>query len=212
MKIFHIFKRLVFRIIKGRRKHYFANNPVNLEICKPSKVRGGERISVGEHVYIGPNSQISAVCDTIPLCKHPDGKHVNQSFEPRIRIGDRVSATSGLHLSAFKEIVVGDDVMIAANVYICDGSHAYEDAHVPYKYQGISNLSPIMIKRGSWLGQNVCVMPGVTIGEFSIIGANSVVTKSVPDRCIAGGVPARVIKKWDEASKSWLSVSDKKEQ
>jgi acetyltransferase-like isoleucine patch superfamily enzyme len=68
-------------------------------------------------------------------------------------------------------------------------------------------IAPIVIKRGCWIGQNVVVMPGVTIGELSIIGANSVVTRDVPARSIAVGSPATVIKTWDATGRRWVAVS-----
>jgi acetyltransferase-like isoleucine patch superfamily enzyme len=67
--------------------------------------------------------------------------------------------------------------------------------------------APIVIKRGCWIGQNVVILPGVTIGELSIIGANSVVTRDVPARSIAVGAPARVIKSWDATARRWVAVS-----
>ena len=67
-------------------------------------------------------------------------------------------------------------------------------------------IAPVLIKQGCWIGQNVVIMPGVTVGELSIIGANSVVTKSIPDRSIAIGAPAQVIKTWDESNNCWVSV------
>jgi len=70
----------------------------------------------------------------------------------------------------------------------------------------MERIGPIVIKRGSWIGQNVIVSPGVTVGEMSIIGANSVVTHDVPDFSIAVGTPARVVKTWDATQNQWLSA------
>lgn len=117
-----------------------------------------------------------------------------------------MSASGNLTIAAHQEITIEDDVLFASNINITDGLHAYENANEPYKYQGIFKISPILIKRGCWIGQNVVILPGVTIGEFTIIGANSVVTKSIPDRCIAIGAPAKVVRKWDETTQSWVSV------
>ncbi len=66
------------------------------------------------------------------------------------------------------------------------------------------NISPILIKKGCWVGQNVIVLPGVTIGEYCIIGANSVVKESIPDKCIAVGNPAKIVKKWEEETQHWV--------
>jgi acetyltransferase-like isoleucine patch superfamily enzyme len=86
--------------------------------------------------------------------------------------------------------------------------HGFEHANEPYKYQKMWKIAPVLVKRGCWIGQNVVIMPGVTVGAFSIIGANSVVTKSIPDRCIAIGAPARVVKTWDERTKTWVAVGE----
>ena len=84
--------------------------------------------------------------------------------------------------------------------------HGFETANEPYKYQKMWKIAPVLVKRGCWIGQNVVIMPGVTVGELSIIGANSVVTKSIPARCIAIGAPARVVKTWDEPTQAWIAV------
>ena len=184
----------------------FANTPKNLRLVKPFEVTQPQRIFLGDDVHIGRYSILKPVTKTSALMKHPEGKHNNQTFDPVIRIGNRVSATGSLQLVALQEVTIEDDVMLASNVFICDGLHGYEHANLPYKYQGHFKIAPIRIKQGSWIGQNVVIMPGVTIGELSIVGANSVVTKDIPDRCIAVGAPARVVKTWDEASQAWVAV------
>ncbi len=190
------------RIASGR----FANSPRNLVIKGPKSIAGANRMTIGDHVFIGQNSRLRAVTRTGPLTRNPDGTHVEQVFDPKVVIGNRVSATAGLHLCCHDSITIEDDVLIAANVFISDALHAIGRIDVPFKYQGFSRIAPIRIKRGSWIGQNVVVMPGVTIGEMSIIGANSVVTRDVPDRCIAVGAPARVIKCWSERAGGWVSA------
>ena len=64
----------------------------------------------------------------------------------------------------------------------------------------------VCIDEGSWIGEKVCILPGVTIGKKCIIGAGSVVTKDVPDYCIACGNPAKVIKKYDFDEHRWIRV------
>ena len=134
-------------------------------------------------------------------------KQKHQRFDSKIEIGHRVTATGGLQISSLRKIIIEDDVMFASNVFINDALHGYKNATDPYKYQQLWKIKPIVIKMGSWIGQNVVILPGVTVGELSIVGANSVVTKSVPDKCIAIGSPARVIKKWEESTHCWISAS-----
>lgn len=199
--------RPLARRIEAMSLPEFATPAPGFEMQHPRSITNAGAIHVGRDVKIGPNSVLKANT-RFPggWMRHPEGKHVEQRFTPSIRIGDRVTATSALHVAAFQEIVIEDDVMLAGNVFLCDGLHAYENADVPYKFQGIFRVAPIRIGRGAWLGQNVVVMPGVTIGELAIVGANSVVTSDVPPKTIVGGVPARPLRRWDAASASWVGV------
>ena len=174
----------------------FATTPRNLTIQMPRTICVPERISIGDDVWLGPGSLLVPVLIFPGPPLWPDSKPLThkQRFEPKIVIGNRVTATASLTLAAHEAIVIEDDVMFAANVNLTDGFHGFENADEAYKYQPICRIAPIVIKRGCWIGQNAVILPGVTIGELSIIGANSVVTKDIPARCIAVGNPARVIR------------------
>lgn len=185
----------------------FGNNPTNLRIDLPRRIINPDRMFLGNNVSLGPGSFIIATTH-YPTMKmeHPEKKQPVQTFNSKIIIGNNVTSTTDLQIAAQSEIIIEDDVMFASNIHINDALHGFENANEPYKYQKIFRVAPILIKRGCWVGQNVVILPGVTIGKYSIIGANSVVTKSIPDRCIAVGTPAKVIKKWDETNQRWLSV------
>jgi len=190
----------------------FANAPKNLKIEKPRRVLcDTRRVFVGDDVGFGPGLLLMTIeqYPTTPM-QNPEGPaRFRQVFDPRITIGNRVTATSNLTISAMQDITIEDDVMFSSNVFICDGFHGYENANEPYKYQKMGRIAPIAIKRGCWIGQNVVVMPGVTIGELAIVGANSVVTRNIPPRSIAVGAPARVIKRWDENIGKWVPVDER---
>ncbi|QKJ21251.1 acyltransferase [Microbacterium hominis] len=100
----------------------------------------------------------------------------------------------GASISAVRSVVIEEAVGIAAGVYISDHSHSFDRPDVPIRDQPITEARPVRIGRGAWLGQNVVVMPGVTIGAQAVIGANSVVTRDVPPHTVAVGVPARVVR------------------
>lgn len=187
----------------------FATPARGLVIQLPRQIDHPNKIYLGDDVKLGPNS-VLRVLDAVPgsWLRHPEGKHVEQTFDAEIHIGHRVTATAALQVIAHERITIEDDVMFAANVFLCDGLHGYERGDVPYKYQGIFRIAPIHVGRGSWLGQNVVVMPGVTIGELSVIGANSVVTKDVPPQSIAAGAPARVLRRWDPEAERWVAAGD----
>ena len=187
----------------------FATTPRRLTIMLPRTICRPERIFIGDDVWLGPGSLLLPVTHSPGPPLWPDSKPrtYEQRFEPKIVIGNRVTATASLTLASHEAIVIEDDVMFAANVNLTDGFHGFENADEPYKYQRISRIAPIVIKRGCWIGQNTVILPGVTIGELSIIGANSVVTRDIPARCIAVGAPARVIKKWDAGTRQWVEAT-----
>lgn len=185
----------------------FANEPKDLCIELPRRISHAERMWIGDNVNIGPGSLLVAQTRYPEgFMQHPDRPRPVQQFEPTIMIGDRVTSTGNLTLDAMQRITIGDDVMFAANVIVMDGLHGFHTANEPYKYQPMWRIAPVTIGRGCWIAQNVVIMPGVTIGEQSIIGANSVVTESIPDRCIAFGNPARVVKRWSVDKQCWMSI------
>jgi acetyltransferase-like isoleucine patch superfamily enzyme len=188
----------------------FANNPQNLVIDLPRRLKNPDRITIGDDVSLGPGTFITATT-LYPSQRMQHSGKVNpaQTFDPQITIGNRVSATSDLQLAAVKEIIIEDDVMFASNVHVNDSSHGYDNANIPYKYQPLKKIAPIRIKHGCWIGQNAIILSGVTIGELSIIGANAVVTHDIPPRCIAMGSPARVVKQWDEIKQQWTVMAGK---
>ena len=191
----------------------FAGKPKDLTIGLPRNIFNPERITIGSNVSLGSG------CMLMALGQYPggwmkclDGDAEIQHFDSKIVIGNNVSATERLQVAACAEVTIGNDVMFASNVHINDSLHGYARTDMPYKYQPLQGIAPIRIGDGCWIGQNVVIMPGVEIGELSIIGANSVVTRSVPARTIAAGSPARVIKKWDEQSKAWVKCSGDESQ
>ena len=197
------------QLCQEERLPQFANTPCNLTIQMPRTICLPERIFIGDDVWLGPGSLLVPVAYDPGPPLWPDSKPRThqQKFNSKIVIGNRVTATANLTLGAHEAIIIEDDVMFAANVNLTDGFHGFENADEPYKYQPICRIAPIVIKRGCWIGQNAVILPGVTIGELSIIGANSVVTKDIPARCIAVGAPARVIRKWDAGTRQWVEAS-----
>ena len=176
----------------------------------PRTLAHPERMRIGRDVKIGPNSELKCqIAYPGGWMRHPDGTHVEQRFDPCLTIGDRVTATRSLQVLVFDSVTIEDDVMFAGNVFVADGTHALATAEVPFKYQGVGRVAPIRIGRGSWIGQNVVIMPGVSIGAHAIVGANSVVTRDVPAQAIAVGAPARVVRTWDQVSSTWQRGFDR---
>jgi len=128
-----------------------------------------------------------------------------------LKIGKDVIANYNLHIGVCNKVTIGDNVLIASNVFISDHNHG--------KYTGSDQSSPLLIPNerplevssvsignNCWIGEHVSILPGVTIGDGVIIGAGAVVNSSLPDNVIAVGVPARVIKKFNFDRDEWEYV------
>lgn len=109
-----------------------------------------------------------------------------------IRIGD--NSGIGVNCSVRGPLEIGDNVMMGPDVIIMTSSHNVESTLIPMNQQGSLPKQKVKICDDVWIGTRVIILPGVTIGEGTIIGAGAVVTKDVPDYAIVGGVPAKIIK------------------
>jgi acetyltransferase-like isoleucine patch superfamily enzyme len=147
----------------------------------PVRLSGEERIEIGDSVFIGRGCWLQTLRDA-------DNSSV------AIRIGSGTSFAGACVISAVRNVVLEENVLLARNVYISDHIHRYTNRGVPVKEQGVDKIESVLIKRGAWLGQNVVVCPGVTIGQGAVIGGNSVVVHDIPDFSVAVGAPARVVK------------------
>ncbi|MCH9837986.1 acyltransferase [bacterium] len=166
---------------RGRRFGYLGRNSV---ICFPPNTLFNEQyIHIGESTLFGPQATLSA------------GMVPGQDMvtDPVITVGDRCLFGKGSGIVGHLEIRVGNDVWTGHHVYITDQNHGYEDLNLPISRQ-VMPERPVSIGDGTWLGHGTVVLPGVNIGHHVVVGANSVVTRDLPDNCVAAGVPARVIK------------------
>lgn len=91
-------------------------------------------------------------------------------------------------------IIIEDNVLIGPGVHIYTNTHCFDDPNIPLIDQGYYRSGSVVLKKGCWIGANVLILQGVTIGENAVVGAGSVVTKSVPARMVAAGNPAKIIK------------------
>jgi acetyltransferase-like isoleucine patch superfamily enzyme len=135
--------------------------------------RGFGRLALGADVHIGHHSAIRA-------------------HEGSVSIGTDCVLGARVTVNAYLDVSIGDSTLIADDVYIIDFDHRIADVSTPIKDQGIIK-SPVRIGRDCWLGTKVVVTRGVTIGDGAVVGAGAVVTRDVPARAVAAGVPAVVI-------------------
>lgn len=167
-------------------------------IHKSVKFREPRFIKIGDSCAIGENSYL--YCWRI--YKYKD---ITQQVYGSITIGDNFRATRNLTIQACGDLKIGNNVLIASDVFICDYNHGTFNVEDSYLNNELI-LSHVEICDGVWIGQGTYILPGVTIGRNSIIGAGSVVTKSIPGYSIAVGNPAKVIKHYNLEEKCWCTV------
>lgn len=162
------------------------------------KVSGSRFIRFGANVYAEGSLWLIAVPG-----------YRQQRFTPSIEIGNRVSFSERVHITCIEKIRIGNGVLVGSGVYIGDHHHgAYsgpQQSHpdTPPIYRPLGGGGPVIISDDVWIGDNVVIVGPVSIGRGSIIGANSVVRRDIPDRTIVAGAPARAIKKFNEVTCQW---------
>ncbi len=179
----------------------------------PIFIRGKNKIYLGKNFTCGRFNRIDAF-----------GENAEIKFGSNVQINDYN------HIAAVSKISIGDDCLIASNVFISDHNHGIFSDHTlaatvvnnkfrsvqrsvhlhtnPSDFYSQSDLSakPIFIGNNVWLGESVIILPGIKIGDGSIVGAGSVVTKDLDSLSIYAGNPARKIKFFDHKRKKWIKV------
>jgi len=161
-------------VYQGMARGQFGTLDPSIQFDGPVYVRGTGRVSMGLNTRIGPHVEF--------VTEH----------EGTIRLGKEVRINRGTTLSSYTRLTIGDYSMVGEFVSIRDANHSIRKGEY-IKFQG-HDTRPITIGTDVWIGRGACVLPGVTIGDGSIIGANSVVTRDIPPFSIAVGTPARVVK------------------
>jgi acetyltransferase-like isoleucine patch superfamily enzyme len=120
-------------------------------------------------------------------------------------IGNRTKI--GLSNTIIGPVTIGNDIRLAQNITLSGLNHNYEDISIPIHEQGVST-APITIEHNTWIGANVVVVAGVTIGRHSIVAAGSIVTKDIPPYSVAAGNPAKIIKQYNFETSKWEKIKN----
>jgi acetyltransferase-like isoleucine patch superfamily enzyme len=191
---FYQFQKFRTRIHSAVMSCQFKRIGVGTRIEPPFRGNRLNHVSVGDHVMIHRDCWIQVWLER------------SNSGTAELVIKSHAAIGMGATISAAQSVTIGEYVLLARNVYISDHGHAFYDVNDPIMLQGIATPKPVSIGNRSWLGQNVCVLPGASIGEHCVIGANSVVTTPIPDFSVAVGAPARVIKRYNKKKRTWERV------
>lgn len=184
-----MYNDLTDELVKQREQTVFLTNEYNRSFGQEGVYR--EAIlrkflkSIGEEVHFEPNFR----CE----------------FGFNITIGNHFYANFDCIMLDANTITIGNHVLIGPRVGLYTANHAIDAGE---RIAGGCYARPIVIGDGVWVGGNVDIMGGVTIGENSIIGAGSVVTKSIPPNVIAAGTPCRVIREITEQDKTGFTVKE----
>ena len=159
-----------------------------------AKVDGAKRIFIGSNVYINDRGWLAC----LPLTGNNNCS---------LTIGDGTYVGRFCHFYATSRIWIGNKVLMADKVYIADNLHQFDEVNIPVIDQPVKQIAEVVIGDGSWLGENVCVI-GASVGKHSVVGANSVVMKDIPDYCVAVGSPAKIIRRYSFDKKEWLKTNE----
>lgn len=159
------------------------------------------RIKNSKYLKIASNTTI---CDNARFL-FVDDYHGNK-YQPYTTIGENVFITYNFTLMAAAPITIGDNVLIASNVMITSENHGIDPTSSNSYAETPLTGKPVNIGEGCWLGEKVMIMPGVTLGKRCIVAAGAVVTKSFPDYSMIAGVPAKIIKKFDNTTSTWVNI------
>jgi acetyltransferase-like isoleucine patch superfamily enzyme/glycosyltransferase involved in cell wall biosynthesis len=163
------------------------------------------KISNFHYVHIGTSIFIKDNC-WLNICSY------DSNTIPKIIIKDGCQIGSRFTISIANIGIIEKNVIIAPNVYVSDCSHNYENIGVPIMHQGItSTTNEIIIGENSWIGVNASIVGNIHIGKGCVVGANSYVTKDIPDYCVVAGSPAKIIRMYDTITQQWIRVKSDEE-
>lgn len=167
-------------------------------IRRPYYIRGRKHITLGNGLTTGIGLRIDAF---------PSNKE-----SVVLRMGDNIELNDYVHIGAIESVTLGNNILIASKVFITDHNHGnysgitgHEDPNIPPRLRKWHS-SPVIIEDNVWIGEQVTILPGVKIGKGCVIGAMSLVNKSIPPYSIAVGIPAKVIKQFDFNTQKWEKV------
>lgn len=158
----------------------------SVHVNYPVAIKGGQYVTVGDGFFSNRGLRVECV-----------DEYYGYKFSPTLTIGQNVSIGCQCHIGCINRIEIGNHVLLGSNVLIIDHSHGRFDSvekDVPWENRSLYSKGTIVIEENVWICDNVSILPDVRIGKGSVVGAGSVVTKSIPPYSLAVGNPAIVIK------------------
>ena len=187
-RLYHIIvKRDIVTALYTKKFEKFGHDSV---LYHPLCIRGRENICIGNQTTILNGVRMQVYNDLT-------GK------QSKIKIGDNCYIGYNNTFLAGGNITLEDGVLMASNILISSENHSINPESPDYYMNQKLSCAPIIVGEGTWIGEKVRILSGVTIGKKCVIGAGSIVTKDIPDFSIAVGSPAKVIKKYNFNTHEW---------
>lgn len=172
----------------------------NVVLGERVRIHGAAHIRVEDDVVIAEDVTLRAQT-AYPWTSPP------QTFSPELVLKRGCFINGRTQIACARRVVIGANTMIAEGCFISDNNHGYADPDRSVKAQPLETPGEVVIGDDGWIGAHVCVVGNVRIGRHCVVGAHSVVTRDLPDFCVAVGAPARVIRRYDPAAQAWRPVS-----
>lgn len=155
----------------------------NSLILFPRRLEGARAISIGKNVIINSHGWIAAI------------EHYGvQTFHPAIIIGDHVRIGRNVIITAIDIVNIGEGCLFSEQIFISDHAHSAIPGPLPPARQPLVSSGPVKIGRHCFIGIRAVIMSGVTLGDYCVVGANSVVTRSFPAGSVIAGAPAKLLR------------------
>lgn len=162
-------------------------------IQRPYLLLSPELLSIGKDTGIYPDAFITPLKEWNGL-----------KYTPEIKIGDGVYIGRHAYFAAIDSIEIENGCVLSEYVYITDHAHGLHPERGPIMNQPLESKGPVHIGRNCFLGFRVSIMPGVTLGDHCVVGANSVVTRSFPAYSMVAGCPAKLVKVFSVKNGDWI--------
>lgn len=184
-----------FFLINIFRPYKLAHFGKGAKVSFPYKILNKKMVCIGDRVSISKNSFI-----------YPVLRNKEQKFQPKIKIGNDVYVGKNAQIIAMGNLTIESDCVISDNVYINDALHSIEPKLINILKGDFYSKGDVYIGVGCFIGYDVAIFSGVSLGDNCIVAAKSVVTKSFPSYSMLAGNPAHIIKKYCQVSHKWIKV------
>ena len=159
---------------------------------------GFKNLHCSNGIYIGYDARLLFVTE-----------YAGKKYMPEIRIGKNVCIENRFSVLAAAPIIIGDDCLFASDVMITSENHGMNPETTKSYSETTLDAKAVSIGKGCWIGEKVCILPGVVLGDRTIVAAGAVVNKSFPPYSLIGGVPAKLLKTYNFDKHLWENVNEK---